>query len=231
MSLSTEEWSAILLSLRVGVVAVGVMLVPGVACGWLLARRRFPGRAIIDAAVHLPLVLPPVVVGYLLLLSIGRRGWMGGWLYDHFGVDLAFTWKAAAIASTVMGFPLLVRAVRLAIEAVDPRLEDAALTLGARPIRVFFTLTLPMAFPGVLAGMVMAFARSLGEFGATIMVAGNIVGVTRTIPLAIYSEVQTPGGDAGALRLAVIAILVSFLALLASEFLARRFSRTAGGPT
>ena len=231
MSLSTEEWSAILLSLRVGVVAVGVMLVPGVACGWLLARRRFPGRAIIDAAVHLPLVLPPVVVGYLLLLSIGRRGWMGGWLYDHFGVDLAFTWKAAAIASTVMGFPLLVRAVRLAIEAVDPRLEDAALTLGARPIRVFFTLTLPMAFPGVLAGMVMAFARSLGEFGATIMVAGNIEGVTRTIPLAIYSEVQTPGGDAGALRLAVIAIVVSFVALLASEFLARRFSRTAGGPT
>ena len=231
MSLSTEEWSAILLSLRVGVVAVGVMLVPGVACGWLLARRRFPGRAIIDAAVHLPLVLPPVVVGYLLLLSIGRRGWMGGWLYEHFGMDLAFTWKAAAIASTVMGFPLLVRAVRLAIEAVDPRLEDAALTLGARPIRVFFTLTLPMAFPGVLAGMVMAFARSLGEFGATIMVAGNIEGVTRTIPLAIYSEVQTPGGDAGALRLAVIAIVVSFLALLASEFLVRRFSRTAGGST
>jgi molybdate transport system permease protein len=231
MSLSTEEWSAILLSLRVGVVAVGVMLVPGVACGWLLARRRFPGRAIVDAAVHLPLVLPPVVVGYLLLLSIGRRGWMGGWLYDHFGVDLAFTWKAAAIASTVMGFPLLVRAVRLAIEAVDPRLEDAALTLGARPIRVFFTLTLPMAFPGVLAGMVMAFARSLGEFGATIMVAGNIEGVTRTIPLAIYSEVQTPGGDAGALRLAAIAIVVSFVALLASEFLARRFSRTAGGST
>ena len=231
MSLSTEEWSAILLSLRVGIVAVGVMLVPGVACGWLLARRRFPGRAIVDAAVHLPLVLPPVVVGYLLLLSIGRRGWMGGWLYDHFGVDLAFTWKAAAIASTVMGFPLLVRAVRLAIEAVDPRLEDAALTLGARPIRVFFTLTLPMAFPGVLAGMVMAFARSLGEFGATLMVAGNIEGVTRTRPLAIYSDVQPPGGDAGALRLAVIAIVVSFVALLASEFLARRFSRTAGGPT
>lgn len=229
MMLTTEEWSAVLLSIRVAVVAVGCMLVPGIACGWLLARRRFPGKSILDAAVHLPLVLPPVVVGYLLLLMLGRRGWLGGWLHDQLGIDLAFTWKAAAIASAVMGFPLLVRGVKLAVEAVDPRLEQAASTLGASPIRVFFTLTLPLALPGVLAGLVMAFARSLGEFGATIMVAGNIEGVTRTIPLAIYTDVQTPGGDAGAMRLAIIAIALSFAALLASEFLARRIIRRTGG--
>ncbi|MAD20366.1 MAG: molybdate ABC transporter permease subunit [Planctomycetaceae bacterium] len=229
MTPSNEEWSAILLSLKVAVVAVLVMLPPGVACGWLLARRRFPGRSVLDAAIHLPLVLPPVVVGYLLLLSIGRRGWLGGWLFEHFGMDLAFTWKAAAIASTVMGFPLLVRAVRLAIVAVDPRLESAAATLGAGPVRVFLTVTLPLAVPGVLAGIVLAFARSLGEFGATIMVAGNIEGVTRTIPLAIYTEVQTPGGDAGAMRLVLIAIVVSFAALLASELLSRRIARRSGG--
>jgi molybdate transport system permease protein len=205
------------------------MLVPGIACGWLLARRQFPGKSILDAAVHLPLVLPPVVVGYLLLLMLGRRGWLGGWLHDQLGINLAFTWKAAAIASAVMGFPLLVRGVKLAVEAVDPRLEQAASTLGASPIRVFFTLTLPLALPGVLAGLVMAFARSLGEFGATIMVAGNIEGVSRTIPLAIYTDVQTPGGDAGAMRLAIIAIVLSFAALLASEFLARRIIRRTGG--
>jgi molybdate transport system permease protein len=203
--------------------------VPGIACGWLLARRQFPGKSILDAAVHLPLVLPPVVVGYLLLLMLGRRGWLGGWLHDQLGINLAFTWKAAAIASAVMGFPLLVRGVKLAVEAVDPRLEQAASTLGASPIRVFFTLTLPLALPGVLAGLVMAFARSLGEFGATIMVAGNIEGVSRTIPLAIYTDVQTPGGDAGAMRLAIIAIVLSFAALLASEFLARRIIRRTGG--
>ena len=229
MMLTPEEWSAVLLSLRVAVVAVGCMLVPGIACGWLLARRRFPGKSILDAAVHLPLVLPPVVVGYLLLLMLGRRGWLGGWLHDQLGIDLAFTWKAAAIASAVMGFPLLVRGVKLAVEAVDPRLEQAASTLGASPIRVFFTLTLPLALPGVLAGLVMAFARSLGEFGATIMVAGNIEGVTRTIPLAIYTDVQTPGGDAGAMRLAIIAIALSFAALLASEYLVRRIIRRTGG--
>lgn len=231
MILSTEEWSAVLLSLQVAGVAVVSMLVPGIACGWLLARRRFPGRSLLDAAIHLPLVLPPVVVGYLLLLSIGRRGWLGGWLYEHFGLDLAFTWKAAAIASTVMGFPLLVRAVRLAVEAVDPRLEAAAATLGVGPFRVFLTVTLPLAVPGVLAGTVLAFARSLGEFGATIMVAGNIEGVTRTIPLAIFSDVQTPGGDASARRLVVIAVIVSFLALLASELLSRRLVRRTGRTT
>ncbi len=229
MMLTNEEWSAVLLSLKVAGTAVLVMLLPGIACGWLLARRRFPGRSLLDAAIHLPLVLPPVVVGYLLLLSIGRRGWLGGWLYEHLGLDLAFTWRAAAIASTVMGFPLLVRAVRLAIEAADPRLEAAAATLGAGPARVLLTVTLPLAVPGILAGTVLAFARSLGEFGATIMVAGNIEGVTRTIPLAIFSDVQTPGGDASAMRLVVIAVVVSFLALLASELLSRRLVRRAGG--
>ncbi len=229
MMLAPEEWSAVLLSLKVAGVAVVAMLLPGIACGWLLARRRFPGRSLLDAAIHLPLVLPPVVVGYLLLLSIGRRGWLGGWLYEHLGVDLAFTWKAAAIASTVMGFPLLVRSVRLAIESVDPRLETAAATLGAGPARVLLTVTLPLALPGVIAGMVLAFARSLGEFGATIMVAGNIEGVTRTIPLAIFSDVQTPGGDPSAMRLVVIAVIVSFLALMASELLSRRLVRRTGG--
>lgn len=229
MMLTTEEWSAVLLSLKVAGVAVLAMLLPGIACGWLLARRRFPGRSLLDALIHLPLVLPPVVVGYLLLLSVGRRGWLGGWLYEHFGLDLAFTWKAAAIASTVMGFPLLVRAVRLAIEATDPRLEAAAATLGAGPLRVLLTVTLPLALPGILAGTVLAFARSLGEFGATIMVAGNIEGVTRTIPLAIFSDVQTPGGDASAMRLVVIAVIVSFLALLVSDLLSRRLVRQSGG--
>ena len=229
MMLTTEEWSAVLLSLKVAGVAVLAMLLPGIACGWLLARRRFPGRSLLDALIHLPLVLPPVVVGYLLLRSVGRRGWLGGWLYEHFGLDLAFTWKAAAIASTVMGFPLLVRAVRLAIEATDPRLEAAAATLGAGPLRIFCTVTLPLALPGLLAGAVLAFARSLGEFGATIMVAGNIEGVTRTIPLAIFSEVQTPGGDASAMRLVVIAVIVSFVALLVSELLSRRLVRRSGG--
>lgn len=231
MMLASEEWAAVLLSLKVAGVAVVAMLLPGIACGWLLARRRFPGRSLLDAAVHLPLVLPPVVVGYLLLLSIGRRGWLGGWLYEHLGVDLAFTWKAAAIASTVMGFPLLVRSVRLAIESVDPRLEAAAATLGAGPARVLLTVTLPLALPGVIAGMVLAFARSLGEFGATIMVAGNIEGVTRTIPLAIFSDVQTPGGDASAMRLVVLAVIISFLALLASELLSRRLVRRTGRTT
>ncbi len=229
MMLTTEEWSAVLLSLKVAGVAVLAMLLPGIACGWLLARRRFPGRSLLDALIHLPLVLPPVVVGYLLLRWVGRRGWLGGWLYEHFGLDLAFTWKAAAIASTVMGFPLLVRAVRLAIEATDPRLEAAAATLGAGPLRVLLTVTLPLALPGILAGTVLAFARSLGEFGATIMVAGNIEGVTRTIPLAIFSDVQTPGGDASAMRLVVIAVIVSFLALLVSELLSRRLVRRTGG--
>jgi molybdate transport system permease protein len=198
------------------------MSVPGVAVAWLLARREFRGKVLLDALVHLPLVLPPVVVGYLLLLALGRRGWLGRWLHDALGVDVAFTWKAAALAAAVMGFPLLVRSVRLAIELVDVRLEQAARTLGAGPLRLFWTVTLPLAYPGLVTGAVLAFARSLGEFGATITFAGNIEGVSRTLPVAIYTSMQTPGGDASALRLVLISLAVSLAALLCSELMARR---------
>ncbi len=226
--MTPEEWSALLLSLRVALWSMAIMLVPGIACAALLARKKFPGKVILDAAIHLPLVLPPVVVGYVLLLSLGRHGWLGGWLYNSLGVEVAFTWKAAAIASAVMGFPLLVRAVRLAMELVDPRLEQAARTLGASPWRVFATITLPLALPGVLTGMVLAFARSLGEFGATITFAGNIEGATRTLPTAIYTYTQVPGGDGPAMRLMVISIALSFAALIASELCSRWLTRRIG---
>jgi molybdate transport system permease protein len=227
--LRDDEWAALLLSLQTSLVSVAVMLVPGVACAWLLARRRFPGKALLDALVHLPLVVPPVVVGYLLLHSLGRRSAIGGWLASTLGVELAFTWKAAAIASAIMGFPLLVRSARLAIELVDRRLESAAATLGASPWRVFRTITVPLAMPGIVAGATLAFARSLGEFGATITFAGNIEGVTRTLPSAIYTQSQMPGGDASALRLVAISLVLSLGALIASEWLARRIERRRGG--
>lgn len=226
--LSSQEWSAVLLSLRVSLCSAALMLIPGIACAWLLARKRFFGKTVVDAIVHLPLVLPPVVVGYLLLLTFGRRGWVGRWLYETWDVDLAFTWKAAAIASAVMGFPLLVRAVRLAIEMIDVRVEQAARTLGAGPLRVLMTITLPLALPGILAGTVMAFARSLGEFGATIIFAGNIAGETRTLPLAIFTLTQIPGGDAAVIRLVVISVAISLGAMIASELLARPMTRRIG---
>jgi len=219
------ETGALLLSLRVAVVATAVAVPPGVALAWLLARRRFFGRALLDAVVHAPLVVPPVVVGYLLLVLLGPAAPLGGWLREALGIELAFTWRAAALASAVMGFPLLVRAVRLTMELADPRVEEAARTLGAGPARVFLTVTLPLALPGVLGGAVLCFARSLGEFGATIAFAGNIAGETRTLPLAVYSEMQLPGGDAAALRLALIAVALSLLALLGSEWMARRVRR------
>ena len=226
--LSPEEWSALLLSLRVSLWSVAIMLIPGVACAWVLARRQFFGKTLLDAVVHLPLVLPPVVVGFVLLLLLGRRGWIGRWLHEWFDVDIAFTWKAAAIAAAVMGFPLLVRAVRLAIEMIDPRIEKAARTLGAGPLRVFFTITLPLALSGVFAGAVMAFARSLGEFGATITFAGNIEGESRTLPVAIFTYTQVPGGDAAAVRLVIISVVLSLGAMIASELLARRIRRRIG---
>lgn len=225
---TTAEWDAILLSLRVAAASVAVMFIPAFACAWVLARKRFVGKVLVDAIVHLPLVLPPVVVGYLLLAVLGRRGLIGGWVYDRLGIDVAFTWKAAAIAAAVMGFPLMVRAIRLAIELVDVRLEDAARTLGSGPWRVLWSVTLPLALPGVLAGIIMAFARSLGEFGATITFAGNIEGSTRTLPVAIFTLIQSPGGDAGAIRLVVISVALSLVALVASELLARRISRRIG---
>jgi molybdate transport system permease protein len=196
---------------------------------WLLARREFPGKTIVNGLVHLPLILPPVVVGYLLLVVLGRRGPLGAWLYDVFGITLAFTWKGAAIASAVMAFPLMVRAIRLSLESVDRRLEHAARTLGASPLRVFLTVTLPLTLPGILTGVVLGFARSMGEFGATITFVSNIPGETRTLPLALYSLVQTPGGGEGAMRLVIISVVLAMAALVASEVLTRRISARNGG--
>ena len=202
---------------------------PGVAAAWLLARGRFPGKTLLDGLIHLPLVLPPVVTGYLLLLLLGRKGPVGAWLYEHLGITLAFNWKGAAVAAGVMAFPLMVRAIRLSVEALDQGLEQAARTLGAGPVRVFFTVCLPLILPGVLTGALLAFARSLGEFGATITFVSNIPGQTRTLPLALYSLVQTPGGESGALRLCLIAVGLSLAALLVSELLSRRLAARLRG--
>lgn len=225
--LSDAEWSVLWLSCRVSLGALALLALPGIAMGWLLARRDFRGKAAIDVIVHLPLVLPPVVTGYLLLLVFGRRGVIGAWLHD-LGIRIAFDWKGAVLAAAAMSFPLLVRAVRLAIELADPRLEEAARTLGAGPWRVLLTVTLPLAAPGILAGLVLAFARSLGEFGATVTLAGNIAGETRTIPVAIYTFTQVPDGDDAAMRLVWISLTLSLLALGGSELLARALARRLG---
>ena len=224
-ALTPEEWEAIHLSLRVATVAMIGSLPFGIFFAWLLARVSFPGRAIVDGIVHLPLVMPPVVTGYLLLLAFGRRGPVGHFLESTFGIVLAFNWTGAALAAAIMGFPLLVRAIRLSIEAIDPGLESAAATLGGNRLIVFLSITLPLMLPGILAGAMLAFARALGEFGATITFVGNIPGVTQTIPTAIYTYTQVPGGETAALRLTAIAIAIAFAALLASEALARRVSR------
>lgn len=219
--LSEYEWQAIILSLKVSTVAVIISLPFGIFMAWLLVRVRFPGKSLLDSIIHLPLVLPPVVVGYLLLISMGRRGFIGEWLYDWFGFSFTFSWRGAALASAVVAFPLMVRAIRLALEAVDQRMEQAARTLGASPIRVFFTITLPLSMPGIIAGIVLAFARSLGEFGATITFVSNIPGETRTIPLAMYTLIETPGAEMDAARLCVIAIILALVSLMASEWLTR----------
>jgi len=220
--LSTEEWQAVSLSVIVAVTAVASSLPFGIALGWLMARRDFPGKSVLETAINLPLVLPPVVTGYLLLVVLGRKGWLGGFLERWLDVRIVFTWKAAALASAVMAFPLMVRAIRLAFSAVDPRLELAARTLGAGPVDTFFSVSLPLARHGVLAGALLAFGRSMGEFGATIMVAGNIPGETRTIPLQIYGALESPGGMERAAMLVVVAILVSVGALATGEALERR---------
>ena len=227
--LSPTEWTAIQLSLRVAIVATLVATPFGIALAWLLARRDFWGKSVVDALVHLPLVLPPVVTGYLLLLTFGRRGLVGAWLADHLGIVFAFRWTGAALACGVMSFPLLVRPIRLSIEAIDRRLEQAAGTFGAAPWRVFATITLPLALPGVLAGMVLGFAKAIGEFGATITFVSNIPGETQTISSAIYSLIQTPDGDTAALRLVVISIVIAMSALIASEWFARRATRRLHG--
>jgi len=222
LDLSPAEWTAIALSLRVASVATLVATPLGVAVAWLLARGRFWGKPLVDALVHLPLVLPPVVTGYLLLLAFGRRGLLGAWIADHLGIVLAFRWTGAALACGVMSFPLLVRPIRLSIEAVDRKLEQAAATLGAAPWRVFLTITLPLAAPGIVAGMVLGFAKAIGEFGATITFVSNIPGETQTVSSAIYSLIQTPDGDRAALRLLMISVVIAFAALVASEWFARR---------
>ena len=223
--LTQFELAALSLSLQVAITSVIVCLPLGLMASWLLARVAFPGKSIVDALFHLPLVVPPVVVGYLLLVLFGRTGALGGWIYENLGVTIAFTWKGAAIAAAVMAFPLMVRSMRLSLEAVDRRLEAAAMTLGASRPRVFLTITLPLMAPGILAGVVLAFARSLGEFGATITFVSNIPGETQTLPLALYSLAQTPGGEAGALRLTLIAVVIALVALVLSEWLARRLNR------
>jgi molybdate transport system permease protein len=220
--LSPEEWTAILLSLRIAIVATVVALPFGIGAAWLLARKNFWGKSLIDGIIHLPLVLPPVVTGYLLLISFGRRGPIGAFLDQHFGIVFSFRWTGAALACGVMGFPLLVRPIRLAMEAIDRRLEDAAATLGADGVAVFATVTLPLALPGLIAGFVLCFAKALGEFGATITFVSNIPGETQTLSAAIYTFTQVPGGDAAAGRLVLIAIAISLVALILSEWLARR---------
>ncbi|SHF24090.1 molybdate transport system permease protein [Modicisalibacter ilicicola DSM 19980] len=227
--LSDAEWEAILISLQVAGTAVAWILVPGIALAWLMARHEFRGKALLDGVLHLPLVLPPVVVGYLLLVSLGRQGLLGRWLDQWFGITLPFTWQGAAVAGGIMAFPLLVRAVRLSLEAVDVKLEAAASTLGANRWRILFTITLPLALPGLLTGTVLAFARALSEFGATITFASNIPGETRTLPLALYTLIQSPGKEAAAARLCAIAILIAMLSLLVSEWLARKARKRLRG--
>src|SRR5262249_24909005 len=224
-ALTPDEIQAIRLSLRVATWAVIWSLPFGVLAALVLARGRFPGKALLDTVLHLPLILPPVVTGYALLLLFGRRRVRGAFLADPLGIVFAFRWTGAALSSAVMGFPLLVRAIRLAVETVDRRLEDAAGTLGAAPGWVFLTVTLPLILPGILAGAILAFARSLGEFGATITFVSNIPGETQALPGAIYPLAQVPGGDAGAIRLSIISIVIGALALLGSEFLARRMGQ------
>jgi molybdate transport system permease protein len=228
--LQPDEIVAIRLSLRVASWAVLTSLPFGLLAALVLARRRFWGKGLLDTLVHLPLVLPPVVTGYALLVLFGRRGLLGAFLAETFGVVFAFRWTGAALASAVMGFPLLVRAIRLSVEAVDRRLEAAAGTLGASPLWVFLTVTFPLILPGIVAGGILAFARSLGEFGATITFVSNIPGETQTLPSAIYTFTQVPGGDAGAIRLSIIAVIISALALLASELIARRVAARVSNP-
>jgi molybdate transport system permease protein len=223
--LTTAEWAIVALSLRVSVVAVAVALPLAFALAWVLARWRFPGKVLLDAVVHLPLVIPPVVTGWLLLVVFGRAGPVGLWLEQYLGFTFMFRWTGAALAAGIMALPLMVRAMRLSIEAVDPRLEQAARSLGARPWRAYATITVPLSLPGVIAGAVLGFARSIGEFGATITFVSNIPGETQTLPLAIYAALQVPGGEASVTRLAIFSVILSLLALVGSEVLIRRGGR------
>lgn len=227
--LGPQEWQAVALSLKVSFWAMLLSLPPGVLIAYALARGQFRGKQVLNGLVHLPLILPPVVTGYLLLLTFGRRGLVGGWLEETFGLVLAFRWTGAVLAAAIMAFPLMVRAIRLAIEAVDPKLEQAAATLGASRLWVFATITLPLILPGLITGAVLAFAKAMGEFGATITFVSNIPGQTQTLPTAIYTFLQVPGGEASAMRLVAVSVTVAMTALLASELLARRAARRVAG--
>lgn len=227
--LGPAEWEAVRLSLRVSFWATLASLPFGLLAAYALARWRFPGRQVLNGLVHLPLILPPVVTGYLLLLAFGTRAPLGGWLAETLGIELAFRWTGAALAAAIMAFPLMVRAIRLSIEAVDPRLEAAAATLGASRAGVFLRVTLPLILPGILTGVVLAFAKAMGEFGATITFVSNIPGETRTIPSAIYAFLQVPGGETAALRLVAVSVVVAVAALALSEYLAQRAARRIGG--
>lgn len=227
--LGPEEWQAVTLSLRVSLWAVGLSLPLSILAAYALARWDFRGKQLLNGVIHLPLILPPVVTGYLLLLGFGRRGPLGSFLEDVFGLVLAFRWTGAALAAALMAFPLTVRAIRLAIEAVDPKLEQAAATLGASRAWVFLTVTLPLILPGVIAGAILGFAKAMGEFGATITFVSNIPGQTQTLPLAIYTFLQVPGGDGAALRLVAVSVAVAMAALTVSEVLARRAARRVAG--
>ena len=223
--MTPDEWTAVRLSLLIATTATLCSLPFGIGIAWLLARGRFWGKSLLDTLVHLPLILPPVVTGYLLLLSFGRRGPIGSFLAEEFGVVFSFRWTGAALACAVMAFPLLVRSIRLSIEAVDRRLEEAAGTLGANPPWVFLLVTLPLTLPGIIAGMILCFAKAMGEFGATITFVSNIPGETQTLPTAIYTLTQIPGGETGALRLTLVSIAISMSAVVISELLARRVGR------
>jgi molybdate transport system permease protein len=229
MELTPDEWNAVWLSVKVAVWAMLGSLPLGLLTALILARGNFWGKSLLNGIVHLPLILPPVVTGYLLLLSFGRRGPVGAFLAEHFGIVFSFRWTGAALACAIMGFPLMVRAIRLSIEAVDRRLEAAAGTLGAGPVWVFATITLPLILPGIIAGMILSFGKAMGEFGATITFVSNIPGETQTLPSAIYTFTQIPGGDAGALRLTLISVAISMAALMASEALALRAGRRIEG--
>jgi molybdate transport system permease protein len=226
--LSHAEIEALSLSIKVAAVCTLLIIVPAILVAWLLAKKEFFGKSLLDGLVHIPLILPPVVPGFLLLMLLGSQGLVGHWLKQHFGITIAFTWLGAAIASAVMGFPLMVRSTRLAMSQIDRKLELAAQSLGASPWRVFFTITLPLAMPGIVTGLILAFSRSLGEFGATITFVGNIEGETRTLPLAIYTYTQMPGGDMIAMRLVVISILIALSALIVSNLLERRMAKKMG---
>ncbi len=231
LELTDAEWIALTLSLKVALVGVAVSLPFGFAIAWALARTTFPGKIILDGLVHLPLVVPPVATGYLLLVLLGVNGAIGGWLNEQLGIRLVFTWQGAAVVAAVMGFPLLVRALRLSIEAIDQGLIQAARTLGASPMRVFVTIILPLVSPGLIAGSLLAFSRALGEFGATIAFVGNIPGETQTLPLALYSALQTPGGEEMGYRLVAISIVLAIVTLAASELLGRAVRKRLTGDT